>query len=103
MKGKGYEFSGSNDSREVGWYRENSGGKTHEVGTKQGNELGIYDLSGNVWEWCFDWRSTGTDRVNRGGSWGNSAYGARVSGLGLKFPSISSYYSGFRVVRSSAP
>ena len=100
----GYEYSGSADVKAVAWYDGNSGGKTHEVGTKQGNELGIYDLSGNVWEWCFDrWRSKGTYRVIRGGGWYGSAYGARVSNRGYNPPSNSNNIFGFRVARSSVP
>ena len=101
----GYEYSGSADVKAVAWYDGNSGGKTHEVGTKQGNELGIYDLSGNVWEWCFDrWRSTGTYRVMRGGGWGYGGAGyARVSYRGNDNPSVSDYSIGFRVARSSVP
>lgn len=80
---RGYKYSGSNYIDNVAWYDGNSGDKTHPVATKSPNELGIYDMSGNVWEWCADWygdyssgRQTnpkgpysGSSRVNRGGSW----------------------------------
>ncbi|MBR1838661.1 MAG: SUMF1/EgtB/PvdO family nonheme iron enzyme [Bacteroidaceae bacterium] len=80
-----YAFSGSNNLDEVAWYAGNSGNETHVVATKSPNELGLYDMSGNVHEWCFDWYvenirdvsqfkdpqgpATGTYRVVRGGSW----------------------------------
>ena len=78
-----YEYSGSNKIDDVAWYSENSGHRTHPVGTKQPNELDLYDMSGNVWEWCSDWYgsyssysqsnptgpNSGSYRVNRGGSW----------------------------------
>ena len=55
IKNRGTEFSGSNVLDNVAWYNENADGTTHPVGTKAPNELGIYDMSGNVFEWCQDW------------------------------------------------
>ena len=81
QKSKGYTYAGSNDIDEVGWYNGNSSNKTHAVGQKQPNELGIYDMTGNVWEYCSDWHmpysaqaqtnptgaATGEKHVLRGG------------------------------------
>jgi len=79
-KSKGYKYAGSNNIEKVAWYDGNSNGQTHAVATKQPNELGIYDMSGNVFEWCSDWYKGYSDssrvsdyeiilRVYRGGSW----------------------------------
>ena len=88
-----FKFSGSNNVDDVAWYSENSGGKSHDVATKKPNKLGLYDMSGNSWEWVYDWLVgyTSDDKVNpvqltgsgnktrRGGSYGEPAEFARVS------------------------
>jgi formylglycine-generating enzyme required for sulfatase activity len=68
---RGYKYSGSANINDVAWYDGNSGERTHPVGTKAPNELGIYDMSGNVKEWCQD--AEGSYRVYRGGCWASSA------------------------------
>ena len=92
-KSKGYKYSGSNDIGSVAWYDSNSSTKTHAVATKSPNELGLYDMSGNVYEWCSDWYgdyssglqtnhkdpSSDSNRVFRGGGWDNLAWTCRVS------------------------
>ena len=88
-----YKYAGSNNIKTVAWYLGNSGDKTHVVGTKSPNELGLYDMTGNVWEWCQDWygsyssasqtnptgASSGSNRVLRGGCCGRSAWYCRSS------------------------
>lgn len=90
---RGYKYSGSNNLGSVAWYDDNSGGQTHPVATKAPNELGIYDMSGNVWEWCSDWYAdytsysqtdptgphSGSGRVRRGGGWFSLARYCRSS------------------------
>ena len=99
---KGYTYSGGDDLNLVGWYIENSGGGTRVVGGKMANELGLNDMSGNVWEWCFD-QIYAANRVFRGGSWFSTASVCTVV-FRLGFPpTYSGAYSGFRVASSSVP
>ena len=87
QKSQGYKYAGSNDIDEVAWYRDNGDGTTHPVGEKKPNELGLYDMSGNVWEWtetpahsyASDVESGGTIFIRRGGSWWQEAKNCRVS------------------------
>jgi formylglycine-generating enzyme required for sulfatase activity len=119
-KSAGYKYSGSNDLNSVAWYWDNAGTKgesspdygTHVVKTKKPNELGIYDMSGNVWEWCSDWYgdytdaaqtnpqgvSTGSYRVFRGGSWGYFSWCCRSSYRYTRSPGIRYGYLGLRLV-----
>jgi sulfatase modifying factor 1 len=116
-KSKGYKYSGGWDLDAVGWYDNNSGSKTHPVAQKQPNELGLYDMSGNVWEWCSDWydkgyysRSPQTDPqgpnsgitpVLRGCSWGYDGFFCRVADRGGGNPDWRNNNSGgFRLVLS---
>ena len=115
QKSQGFGYAGSNQVDEVAWYRGNSGGKTQPVGQKQANELGLYDLSGNVWEWCWDCHGdypskaskdpkgpdTGSDRVLRGGSWSFFPTHMRVSIRGHNTPSYRDNYNGFRLARAA--
>ncbi len=114
-KSKDYTYSGSNNIDEVAWYADNSNDKSNPVGDKKANELGIYDMSGNVWEWCWDWygsyslilqsnptgSTSGSNRVIRGGGWGSSASFCRVAIRSSDGPSVSYYFIGFRLARSS--
>ncbi len=113
-KSQGYKYSGSNTIDDVAWYYDNGGSKTHAVGTKQANELGIYDMSGNVWEWCSDWydsygsssqtnptgAASGSYRVLRGGSWNYNAMFCRVSLRSGYYPDYGNDGRGLRLVFS---
>ena len=108
---KGYKYSGSNNIDEVAWLGDNSASRTHIVGQKQPNELGLYDMSGNVWEWCSDWYGSyssgsqtnptgpanGSRRVVRGGCCCDIARSCRVSNHYKDYPSYRSSYVGFRL------
>lgn len=116
QKSKMYLFAGSNDADTVAWYYYNSANKTEEVGTRISNELGIYDMSGNVWERCQDlygiYPSTaqtnprgannGSFRVIRGGSWDFNPRYCRVASRSRSGPEFSGSSGGFRLVHSSA-
>lgn len=119
IKSKGFIYPGSNDPEEVAWHHPNSMDETHPVATKYPNELGLYDMAGNVWEWCLDFytpdyyakspkenplnRDNGDKiyRVCRGGSWGLYPTHCRSTNRGGGTPTGRFYSYGFRVV--SAP
>ena len=112
-KSLGFKYAGSNNIDEVAWYWSNSGSKTHPVGQKKPNELGLYDMSGNVWEWCNDWYdpdyyknspgnnpkgpSSGSYRVLRGGSWNIIPQFCRVANRLRYYPSNRNSGFGFRL------
>jgi formylglycine-generating enzyme required for sulfatase activity len=114
-KSQNFTYSGSNDLNEIAWFGDNSENKTHPIGKKKPNELGIYDMSGNVFEWCSDYyhekyyanspvenpqgANAGEQRVLRGGSWyGNGKYGCRVAIRVPCIPDSCNDYDGFRIV-----
>jgi formylglycine-generating enzyme required for sulfatase activity len=117
QKSKGYKYSGSDNFIEVAWCYDNSYSKTHPVGQKKPNELGLYDMSGNVREWCADWydsdyyknspknNPTGPvrgirSRVDRGGSWDSHAVYCRVSFRDYSTPDLRNNLIGFRLLRT---
>ena len=113
-KSCGYQYSGSDELSDVAWYKHNCGECTHPVKTKLPNELGIYDMTGNVWEWCSDWDgpysaanqtnpdgpSRGTRRVNRGGGWRTAADRSRIAYRGNDLPETNEIGLGLRLALS---
>lgn len=111
-KSRGYKYSGSNNIEDVAWYTKNSNSTTHSVATKSPNELGIYDMSGNVYEWCQDWdgsysssaqtnpkgAASGSCRVGRGGDWRSNALFCRSSHRFNVTPSYKFHFLGLRLV-----
>ena len=111
-KSEGYDYAGSDDIDQVAWYGDNSGGKTRPVATKAPNELGIYDMSGNVCEWCEDWSApysaeaqtnptgptSGDTRVFRGGSWCSGWRGCWVTRRSNFMPTRKDVILGLRIV-----
>ena len=111
-KGKGHKYSGGDLLAQIAWYNENSGGTSHEVGQKAPNELGLYDMSGNIWEWVQDWKGDftneeqmnpkgpeeGDERICRGGGWNREHDRCRVSYRGDDLPDLRYRSLGLRVV-----
>jgi len=117
QESRGSRYAGTNNINFVAWYSGNSGNKTHPVGQLEPNELGLYDMSGNVWEWTYNWFDFYTDtptpadnpsgpesgdfRIVRGGSWYGYIGGSRVACRGSDDPSNKRSYIGFRVAHSA--
>ena len=98
-----FKYSGSKNIDEVAWYRDNSGNQTHNVGMKKTNQLGLYDCSGNVWEWCYDGVVYDESKLNRrirGGAWNYSSDFCDILCRNYVQATFNINYIGFRIVRT---
>jgi sulfatase modifying factor 1 len=104
IKTRGYTYSGSNDLNAVGWYSDNAGSAVHEVGKKLSNELEIYDMSGNLWEWTGSWNPSKAGRLTPGGSLQHKAETCAIGNMMVSNqPERRGRFLGFRVALSAVP
>ena len=95
-----YNYSGSNDINDAAWYDDNSLGTTHSVGTKNPNSNGLYDMSGNVHEWCWDWPWGSSTRIYRGGSYASTTSDCLITAVNSDSPGFSDSTIGLRTAKT---